>query len=159
GLSLFVHRKDVIGRHVAKYGEYEPALTRWIDARLRDAAPGLFVDVGANVGWHSLHAARHASVEAVVAFEPDLFNAYLLDRNLCANRIDKAVVSTCAIGSRPRTARLYRYKTSNLGRHSLLKDYSRGFRAVPQLDLDTALRELGFAETPVSLLKIDVEGR
>ncbi len=27
-VSLFVHRTDVIGRHVAKYGEYEPLLTR-----------------------------------------------------------------------------------------------------------------------------------
>jgi hypothetical protein len=96
-----------------------------------------------------LHAARHPSVDAVVAFEPDLFNAYLLDRNLCANRIDKVVISACAIGARPRTARLYRYKSSNLGRHSLLKDYGRGFRVVPQLDLDTALDELGFGEVTV----------
>src|SRR5262249_12849106 len=155
---LFVHRKDVIGRHVAKYGEYEPALTRWIDGRLAEAPPGLFVDIGANVGWPPLHAARHPSVALVVAFEPALFNAYLLDRSLCANRIDKVVVSTCGIGARPRTARLYRYKSSNLGRHSLLNDYGRGFRVVPQLDLDTALDELGFGGAPVSVLKIDVEG-
>src|SRR5947208_10411401 len=114
GLSLFVHRKDVIGRHVAKYGEYEPRLTRWIAERLERASGGLFVDVGANVGWHTLHAARHASVEAVIAFEPDLLNAYLLDRNLRENRIDNVVISTCAVGSRSQTARLYRYKTSNL---------------------------------------------
>jgi FkbM family methyltransferase len=158
GLSLFVHRKDVIGRHVAKYGEYEPALTRWIDERLRGAPPGLFIDVGANVGWHTLHAARHASVETVLVFEPDLFNAYLLDRNICENGIGNVVVSTCAIGSRPRTARLYRYKSSNLGRHSLLQDYGRGFRAVPQLDLDAAVRDLGFDDRPINILKIDVEG-
>ena len=158
GLSLFVHRKDVIGRHVAKYGEHEPELTRWIAARLAHAPPGLFVDVGANVGWHSLHAARQQNVEAVIAFEPDLFNAYLLDRNICENAIDNVVVSTCAVGARAGTARLYRYKTSNLGRHSMLEDYGRGFRTVPQLDLDAALRNLGFADRPVSILKIDVEG-
>jgi FkbM family methyltransferase len=59
------------------------------------------------------------SVEAVIAFEPDLFNAYLLDRNIRENAIDNVVVSTCAVGSRPRTVRLYHYKNSNLGRHSL----------------------------------------
>jgi FkbM family methyltransferase len=158
GLSLFVHRKDVIGRHVAKYGEHEPELTRWIAARLAHAPPGLFVDVGANVGWHSLHAARQQNVEAVIAFEPDLFNAYLLDRNICENAIDNVVVSTGAVGARAGTARLYRYKTSNLGRHSMLEDYGRGFRTVPQLDLDAALRNLGFADRRVSILKIDVEG-
>jgi FkbM family methyltransferase len=98
------------------------------------------------------------SVEAVIAFEPDLFNAYLLDRNIRENAIGNVVVSTCAIGSRPRTARLYRYKSSNLGRHSLLQDYGRGFRNVPQLDLDAALDELGFGDRPVNILKIDVEG-
>jgi hypothetical protein len=36
-MLLFAHRKDVIGRHVAKCGEHEPALTRWIDATLRTA--------------------------------------------------------------------------------------------------------------------------
>jgi FkbM family methyltransferase len=154
-----VHRKDVIGRHVAKYGEYEPDLTQWIDARLqKNAAPGLFVDVGANVGWHSLHAARHESVEAVVAFEPDLFNAYLLDRNVGENGFENVVVSTCAVGARSRTARLYRYKGSNLGRHSLLTDYGRGSRIVPQVELDSALRDLGFEDRPIHILKIDVEG-
>ena len=159
GVKLFVHRRDVLGRHVAKYGEYEPDLTQWIDARLqKNATPGLFVDVGANVGWFTLHAARHTSVEAVVAFEPDLFNAHLLDRNVGENGLENVVVSACAVGARPRTARLYRYKGSNLGRHSLLTDYGRGSRTVPQVDLDTALRDLGFEDRPIHILKVDVEG-
>jgi FkbM family methyltransferase len=127
-LSLFVHRKDVIGRHVAKYGEYEPVLTQSIDERLQVASRGLFIDVGANVGWHTLHAARHPSIEAVIASSPDLFNAYLVDCNIRENGIDNVVISTCAVGSQPCTVCLYRYKSSNLGRHSLLKNYGMGSR-------------------------------
>ncbi len=60
----------------------------------------------------------------MVAFEPDLFNAWLLGRNLLLNGIDNAVVSASAIGREPGTARLNRYKGSNLGRRSVLTDYA-----------------------------------
>src|SRR5215813_4623205 len=28
-LAFFVHRRDAIGRHIAKYGTHEPLLTKW----------------------------------------------------------------------------------------------------------------------------------
>src|SRR5262245_60205590 len=84
-LLFAVHRRDGIGRHIAKYGAHEPRLTAWIARRLERSPPGIFVDVGANIGWHTIHAARHHAVETVVAFEPDPFNAWLLDRNLSIN--------------------------------------------------------------------------
>ena len=82
GLSFYVHHRDLIGRHIAKYGRHEPIPTGWLNDYLATAKPGLFVDVGANLGWHAVHAAQHRAVETVVAFEPDPFNAWLLDRNL-----------------------------------------------------------------------------
>ena len=60
----------------------------------------------------------------MVAFEPDLFNAWLLGRNLLLNGIDNAVVSVSAVGREPGTARLNRCKGSNLGRRSVLTDYA-----------------------------------
>ena len=158
GLAFFVHRRDAIGRHVAKYGEHEGALTRFIARHLAAAGTGIVVDAGANFGWHTLHAARAAAVEMVIAFEPDLFNAALLDRNSAANRIGNAIVSTAALGARSGIAHLHRYKPSNLGRHSLIADAGRGSRPVPLIELDRALELLGFVDQPVLLLKIDVEG-
>lgn len=158
GLTFFAHRRDVSGRHIAKYGEREPDMTRWIAKQLAASPPGLFVDVGANIGWHSVHAAASPNVKAVVAFEPDPFNLHLLDRNLSANRADNVVIVAAALGERRGVVRLHRYKMSNSGRHSTLADYGLGSRSVPMLDLDGALSDLGFASTPVSVLKIDVEG-
>jgi FkbM family methyltransferase len=157
-LVFFVHRRDGIGRHIAKYGEYEPVLTQFIADRLAAAKPGLFIDVGANLGWHTLHAARHSAVDCVVAFEPDPFNACLLDRNLRENRIGNAIVCAAAVGAGSGTGRLYRYKPSNLGRHSLVRDHGLGSCAVAVLDLDRALRDLRLGERPIRVLKIDVEG-
>jgi FkbM family methyltransferase len=158
GLKFFVHHRDLIGRHIAKYGTHEPIPTRWIDSYLRDAPSGIFIDVGANLGWHAVHAAQHPSVETVVAFEPDPFNGWLLDRNLTSNDVGNAVVSNAAVGARSGTVRLHRYKSSNYGRHSLLTDYGYGSRTVPIVDLDSAMQNFGLAGRPVSILKIDVEG-
>ena len=158
GLLFFVHRADCIGRHIAKYGEHEPAVTRFIASHLRAAPPGIVVDVGANFGWHALHAARIAGVETVIAFEPDAFNAWLLERNAAANGLDNVVVAKQAVGANSGVARLFLYKRSNLGRHSLIADTGNGSRLVPLVDLDHALDQLGFGACPISLIKVDVEG-
>lgn len=158
-LSFYVHWRDLIGRHIAKYGVHEPLLTNWIAGYLDAAqARGIFVDIGANLGWHAAHAAMHESVETVVAFEPDPFNTWLLDRNLAVNAIDNVVTVGCAIGAERGTARMYRYRSTNYGRHNLMTDYGYGSRVVPVSDLDSALDALGLADRPVIVMKIDVEG-
>jgi FkbM family methyltransferase len=158
GLRFWVQPRDAVGRHIAKYGRYEPALTAWIDGHLRQAQAGLFIDIGANLGWHTVHAARCPAVTQVVAFEPDALNAWLLARNLADNAITNAVVLATAVGAASGIATLYRYKASNQGRHSLATDHGHGARRVPLTDLDTALAQLGLAEAPIALIKIDVEG-
>jgi FkbM family methyltransferase len=157
-LKFFVHYRDLIGRHIAKYGTHEPIPTRWLDNYLTSAPPGIFIDVGANLGWHAVHAAQHTSVETVVAFEPDPFNVWLLDRNMTENGVENIIVSNAAVGAQSGSIRLHRYKSSNYGRHSLLADYGYGSRMVPIVDLDSALDQLGLADRPVTVLKIDVEG-
>ena len=157
-LRFFVSHRDGIGRQVAKYGCIEPELTAWIGERLQRSPAGIVVDVGANLGWHSVHAAKYECVEKIVAFEPDAFNAWLLEQNLAINAIDKVIVEACAVGAAPGLARLYRYKPSNKGRHSLLKDYGLGSRLLPMVDIDSALDALGLGDRRVILMKIDVEG-
>jgi FkbM family methyltransferase len=157
-LLFYVHRRDAIGRHIAKYGSHEPLLTRWLMEYLKDARAGLFIDVGANVGWHALHAARRPTIEAVVAFEPDPFNAALLERNVAANRVRNVFISTRAVGAKPGTMDLFCYKSSNLGRHSAVIDHGYGSRTVPVIDLDSALAEMQLDDRAIAALKIDVEG-
>jgi FkbM family methyltransferase len=157
-LKFFVHYRDLIGRHIAKYGTHERVPTRWLGNYLTGGPNGIFIDVGANLGWHAVHAAQHQSVETVVAFEPDPFNAWLLDRNLTENGVENVIVSNAAVGAQSGSIRLHRYRSTNYGRHSLLTDYGYGPRMVPIVDLDGALHQLGLADRPVNVLKIDVEG-
>jgi FkbM family methyltransferase len=158
GLVFHAHRRDALGRHISKYGAHEPELTHFIAQSVASSPPGIFVDAGANFGWHALHAARLANIEQVVAFEPDPFNAWLLDRNKAENAIENVVLVVAALGARCGTLRLNRYKESNLGRHSATADFSLGSSIVPLVDLDSALDSLGMGGKPVAVLKIDVEG-
>ena len=158
GLTFYVHHRDTIGRHIAKYGTHEPLVTRWLNDYLAAAKPGIAIDVGANLGWHAVHAAKHDNVEMLIAFEPDPFNAWLLDRNLAENGVANAVVDTRAVDAKPGVGRLHRYKSSNFGRHSLAADYGFGSRAVALTDLDGAIAGLGLEGRPVAVIKIDVEG-
>jgi len=157
-LAFFVHYRDAIGRHIAKYGTHEPLATQWLNDYLNAAPAGIVVDVGANVGWHTLHAAQHANVETVVAFEPDLFNVSLLDRALSKNNIEKVIVIVSAVGAQSGVGRFFRYRSSNYGRHTLITDHGYGSRRVPVVNLDGALAGLGFQDRPISVIKIDVEG-
>ena len=158
-LKFYVHWRDLIGRHIAKYGVHEPLITAWMaDMLAKSPARGIVVDVGANLGWHAAHAAQFPAVETVVAIEPDAFNVELLNRNLALNRAGKVVVCKMAVGARTEIAMLYRYRGTNYGRHSLLTDYGYGSEQVPITDLDSALDRLGLGERRVLVLKIDVEG-
>jgi FkbM family methyltransferase len=158
GLAFYSDRRCVIARHIGKYGGIEPELTDWLAGHLSSCPPGLFIDVGANVGWHSLHAARMPGVETVIAFEADPWNARLLDRNRTENGVANVMLVVAAVGDRRGTAQLNRYKTSNSGRHSLAVDHGCGSVTVPLIDLDGALDDLGVGDKPIAAMKIDVEG-
>ncbi|MCX7318240.1 MAG: FkbM family methyltransferase, partial [Hyphomicrobiales bacterium] len=152
--------RDVVGRHISKYGAHERSLTAWIQTHLAgfDDAAGIVIDVGANLGWHTVHAAKLPSVRRVVAYEPDAFNAWLMDRNIAENEITNAVVNAVAVGSASGTAQLHSYKASNNGRHSLAFAHGMRSRTVPLVTLDGSLKQLGLADASILLMKIDVEG-
>ena len=69
---------------------------------MRSLAPAaLFVDVGANLGFFSVYAAVRGA--RVVAFEPLLANAALLNASLCLNGLEGHVtlraVAAASVGS------------------------------------------------------------
>jgi hypothetical protein len=48
GLKFFVHYRDLIGRHIAKYGTHEPIPTRWLENYL-GSAPRAFSSTSAPI--------------------------------------------------------------------------------------------------------------
>lgn len=159
GLRFRVSLRDVVGRTILRRKSYEPGLTAWLLEGFGQGAPGVFVDIGANIGWYSLQAVHTEHVTRVVAIEPDVGNHLLLQGNIAANAMQARIDAVaCAAGSEAGLARLHQYKASNLGRHSLLVDHGHGGSWVPVLTVDGLLASLDLADAPISAIKIDVEG-
>jgi FkbM family methyltransferase len=82
--------------------------------------PGdIFIDVGANIGFFTLYAARCVGPSGrVIAFEPDLENIALLNRNILENGFgDRVVCEAKALSDKPGTLVLYR-SAHNGGDHT-----------------------------------------
>lgn len=71
GATFSVDTSDIIQRFLYQFGVWEPHMTAWVSRVLR---PGdAFVDVGANIGYYTLLAARLVGPTGrVVAVEPSL---------------------------------------------------------------------------------------
>jgi tRNA G37 N-methylase Trm5 len=84
GFSIELDRRDVnIARRIILYGDFEGYHRQLL---LEHARPGSTVlDIGANVGLHTLPLSRRVDGGQVVAFEPDPANFALLERNLERN--------------------------------------------------------------------------
>lgn len=132
-------------------------------------SPGDVVyDVGANIGWYSLLAARRVGPQgSVVAFEPSLQNALYAHQNAIANGLANMTVVPAALTDEDGWL-AFLDKGSLEGR--LEKDDSeaqaqrraqrelrvRGRTIVPVARLDSWLERTG--SRPPNVVKIDVEG-
>jgi FkbM family methyltransferase len=99
--GLFVTRLGLpIGWHVGFFGSYEPELRDIMRTVL--AADAVAIDVGANVGWHTLLMARLVGARGrVLAFEPNPSVRDQLLRNVQLNRLGQVEIMSCALAETP----------------------------------------------------------
>ncbi|HEY7269511.1 MAG TPA: FkbM family methyltransferase [Dehalococcoidia bacterium] len=115
---------------------------------------GVFLDVGANVGIHTLAVARHlAGGGAVVAFEPHPVNHRLLVHNLWQNRLRHVVAEN--FGLAEASATLIGTAAADGGNWSLASRGDYRFE-VKLVRLDDYLQSHPVPR--IDLMKIDVEG-
>jgi FkbM family methyltransferase len=116
------------------------------------------LDVGANIGVHTVRLARLAGPDGeVIGFEPDPGLVRRARRNIELNGLGNARVIEAAASEQPGEMRLYRPgpRDTNRGRASVLRHpHLTGAAAtVPVVTIDGVC-----AGAPVALIKIDVEG-
>jgi FkbM family methyltransferase len=116
------------------------------------------VDVGANVGVHTIRLARLAGADGeVIAIEPDPDVVRRTRRNVALNGVTNVRVISAAASERAGETRLFRPspRDTNRARASLLHHpYLTGTTTtVPVVTVDDVC-----AGEPVSVIKIDVEG-
>ncbi len=118
--------------------------------------PGMnVVDVGANLGLHSLRMSREVgSAGRVWAFEADAANFRCLEENLRANACANALAFNYAVGNATRSTVLFR-SASHSGDHRVYSTVT-GRESVP-VEM-TTLDDFFPAGQRIDLIKIDVQG-
>ncbi|WP_417530279.1 FkbM family methyltransferase [Marinobacter lipolyticus] len=146
-------KTDYIQGKISSSGEpYEHSMLRSMSGRLK--AGDLVLDIGANIGNHTLYLAAVAGCR-VHSFEPNKMLCGALQQSIEANGLSGSVwVHNVGVGSAIGSARFAHEDEANLGAQSLLVEDgdSAGIEVIRLDDLDLDL------DGPVAALKIDVEG-
>jgi FkbM family methyltransferase len=153
GIRLAVDRADASVSVQIMNGEYEPHVMSTLDRLLGDG--DVFVDVGANVGFHTFRAAaRVGAAGRVVAVEANPENARLIAHTIESNSIGNVELVPVALAAGRGYVSFGTHVGSNGGflpGGAGTTDSGRGTivptMALDDLDLDS-----------VSVVKIDVEG-
>jgi FkbM family methyltransferase len=154
-IELYVPGNDpAIGSPMVRRGAHQPQLAALLE---RILAPGMtFVDIGANIGYFSLLAARIVeSGGRVVAVEPGARNCRLLHRSVVRNRFGNVQLHPCAISDgRGTLAYLAQGSNGTIADLDATRDVPPGAHLVPATTLDDLLAGLD----RVDVIKLDVEG-
>lgn len=157
--SIWVCPGHTSGEDVHRTGIYEPQVIRAIQSFVR--AGFSFVDVGANIGLHTVAAgmSRVSESQRFAAFEPEPRSFLLLRKNCDANGLSFVETLPAAVGSAEGTAELYVSTTFNQTHHGLVRHSTQV--TVARCEVTTLDREFSTGprrlDTP-TLVKIDVEG-
>lgn len=148
---------DPICREMLVNGFYEKELLEKM-CSLGASPSGVVLDIGANIGNHTLYFSRVFS--RVIAFEPSRSNCWILKANLHLNRVSNVVLVEKAVGEKAGYARLSNenpHDTNNALLNSTFQSTAAGDDQVEIVVGDEVLAQMR-EERPVSLVKIDVEG-
>jgi FkbM family methyltransferase len=143
-----------VSREVDLRGIHEEHILEKI---IQNLEPGdTFVDVGANVGQHSLFAAKKiGSAGYVIACEPIPSSAENVQKSIEVNKFNQMKVVQKAISNTTEDTHFYHYGYSDIsGKSNNFSDKESNKITVAQTTLDIELEQC----SRVDLIKIDVEG-
>ena len=156
--KMWVDPADFIGRKVLKSGIYDLETLVLLESLFKAMSPGVILDVGANIGNHTLMFSRYA--QRVLAFEPGHRAFGVLQQNLAANGLDHVTALNVGLSDTDATQTLYVELSGNLGESSLtLQNLTSDQYLEDTIALrvgDAVVAEQGVGQ--VDFIKIDVEG-
>ena len=163
GVKLFLRPSDHLSRVFRYFGSYEPYTGEML--RKHADREAVFVDIGANLGLHSLGVAKDVGCP-VVAFEPGTKTADCLDKSIVANGLESKVkVFRVALAAENGTATFVE-PINHVGQSALESPSDPSHRDGNRFEVNVArldsfeefhshLNKLG---KKVGLIKMDIEG-
>jgi FkbM family methyltransferase len=157
-LRLHIHgEQDLhVSRRIREEGIWEPYETSLVLDILRPG--GVFVDVGANIGYFSIIAASAVGSEGqVLAFEPEQENCRLLRESAVLNGFEGLIqLEQAGLANSDTRGRLY-LSEDNLGDHQIYSDEDQERGSVP-IQLLNGSEYLSSRLSRLDLLKVDTQG-
>lgn len=159
GLKFLGNIENFIEWYICFYGAYERQLLRFLKSIAKKMESNcVFVDVGANVGQHSLFMSKYCS--HVHSFEPWDGVLNTLKRNLILNKIKNVTTYSVGLGNEDKSLPFYTpYNFCNKGSSSFIADHNeKNTKALdlPIVRADAYFKKQGIEK--IDIVKIDVEG-
>jgi FkbM family methyltransferase len=157
GFKIFLNPEDMsqISASIATTGWFYLPATCLL---LRLLKPGMkVVDVGANLGYYTLLAAKAVGKTGRVwSFEPEPGNFLLMMKSIQASNFHNVEPVQMALSDKPGTEKLYLAPPSEPNAHTLTQDRGAGSLEIPSTSLDDFWQEKGTGR--LNLLKVHVHG-
>jgi FkbM family methyltransferase len=151
-----VNPSEHIQQQLFWYGHYEKELGGLIRKILK---PGdVFLDIGANIGYFSLLAAKHEPTAKIISFEPVSSAFKKLEENISLNTAKNVNALNFGVGEKNEERKIYISDEDNTGMSSFQKpeNYSGKTEMVKVITIDDWFRSSGLAK--IDIIKLDVEG-
>ncbi|MEO8330801.1 MAG: FkbM family methyltransferase [Gallionella sp.] len=158
--KFWVIFSDPICREILTNGFYEKELLQGMQYLAKDKK-GIAIDVGANIGNHTIYFSRIFS--RVISFEPVPSNCWILKANLHLNRIGNVTLVEKGLGAKAESLLLGHddpENTNNAFSSNPVGDEKNSSQKMLMAEVvrgDDELARLG-VDSEVAIIKIDVEG-
>lgn len=157
GQQLKVLPDDTIGSALLKHGLYDRKGVCMMNAVLRQLRNPIVLDIGANIGNHSL--AMSTEAKQIYSFEPQSAIYQVLSANISANNIDNITALNMGLSSRDQQMELYIPASDNNGAATLRKELKSDAAITETIQLrkgDDVIKGLHLSH--LDMIKLDVEG-
>jgi FkbM family methyltransferase len=146
---------DWVAYFFGAYEKYELFLLRDL---IKDRPKSVFIDIGANIGHHSLFMSQYCDV--VHAFEPFGPVSCRLEQKIQRNSISNVVVHKLGLGHEDAELQYFAPKGHNTGTGSFVPSHesenNESSEKLQVVKADAYLSKMGLSN--IDLIKIDVEG-
>ena len=154
---LIINPRDLIQKQLYFQGYFEYRETKLLEKYIR---PGMtYLDVGANIGWHTLVAAKLVGVTGkVISFEPVLSTYTHLDKNIRLNQLRNVRLFRYGLSNTNNSVPIYPVSQDNDGSNSL---FSIRKDSTPIEVIETKVGSeilMAVGVNHIDFCKIDVEG-
>ncbi len=150
---------NFVDRHIFFYGAFEKPVLYFLRDVMKSAYSnqGVFLDIGANTGQHSLFMSKYA--KEIHAFEPWEPVVKRFRRMVEINHIKNVVIHPFGLGDENSKKPFFKPPDNNLGTGSFVSGFKENNSYEGELEIqrgDEALEKTRV--TSVALIKMDIEG-